>query len=259
MKLGVIMAREDSYGKSILRTLLILEQFNSSTELGIKELSIATGLPASTVQRIVNTLELKNYLMQNPKNDKYRLGIALYNISKSYAENFDWTDSAKIHMDKMVEKHKETVNLAILQGQKVVYLTKVDSPNILRPNFNVGVQYPAFCTSLGRCLLAHQPSELIDTMLSSPIEPCTDKTITDPDKMRLELSKIRKQGYAVEDEEFQKGLFCISAPIRGYKGRVMAAISTTIPKYRLEVENIPEITKDLIETANNISAELTKF
>ena len=253
MKLGVIMAREDSYGKSILRTLLILEQFNSSTELGIKELSIATGLPASTVQRIVNTLELKNYLMQNPKNDKYRLGIALYNISKSYAENFDWIDSAKIHMDKMVEKHKETVNLAILQGQKVVYLTKVDSPNILRPNFNVGVQYPAFCTSLGRCLLAYQPSELIDTMLSSPIEPCTDKTITDPDKMRLELS------YAVEDEEFQKGLFCISAPIRGYKGRVMAAISTTIPKYRLEVENIPEITKDLIETANNISAELTKF
>lgn len=81
------MARDDSYGKSILRTLLILEQFNSSTELGIKELSISTGLPASTVQRIVNTLELKNYLMQNPKNDKYRLGIALYNISKSYAEN----------------------------------------------------------------------------------------------------------------------------------------------------------------------------
>jgi len=96
-------------------------------------------------------------------------------------------------------------------------------------------------------------------MLSSPIEPCTEKTITDPDTMRLELSKIRKQGYAMEDEEFQMGLFCISAPIRGYKGRVIAAISTTIPKYRLETENIPDITKDLIETANNISDELAKF
>ncbi len=253
------MARDDSYGKSILRTLLILEQFNSSTELGIKELSISTGLPASTVQRIVNTLELKNYLMQNPKNDKYRLGIALYNISKSYAENFDWIDSARIHMENMVNKHKETVNLAILQGQKIAYLTKVDSPNILRPNFNVGVQYPAFCTSLGRCLIAHQPPELIDTMLSSPIEACTEKTVIDPDKLRSELSKIRKQGYAIEDEEFQKGLFCIAAPIRGFKGRVMAAISTTIPKYRLEMDDVPEITKDLIETANNISAELTKF
>ena len=253
------MSKDDSYGKSILRTLLILEQFNSSTELGIKELSISTGLPASTVQRIVNTLELKNYLMQNPKNDKYRLGIALYNISKSYAENFDWIASARIHMEKMVEKHKETVNLAILQGQKVVYLTKVDSPNILRPNFNVGVQYPAFCTSLGRCLLAHQPSELIDTMLLSPIEPCTEKSITNPDLMRLELSKIRQAGYAIEDEEFQEGLFCISAPIRGFKGRVMAAISTTIPKYRLDNNKVPEIIKDMVETANNISEVIVNF
>lgn len=253
------MAKEDSYGKSILRTLLILEQFNSSTELGIKELSIGTGLPASTVQRIVNTLELKNYLMQNPKNDKYRLGIALYNISKSFAENFDWVENARIHMEKMVEKHEETVNLAILQGQKVVYLTKVDSPNILRPNFTVGVQYPAFCTSLGKCMLAYQPPELIDTMLSTPIEPCTENTVTDPEKIRLKLSEIRKQGYAVEDEEFQIGLFCIATPIRGYKGRVLAAISTTIPKYRLKRDEVPEIINDMIETANNISAELNKF
>jgi len=191
----------------------MLEQFNSSSELGIKELSLSTGLLASIVQRIVNTLELKNYLMQNPSIDKYRLGIALYNISKSYAENFDWIDSARIQMEKLVEKHKETVNLATLQGQKVVYLTKVDSPNILRPNFDIGVQYPVFCTSLGRCLLAYQPAELIDTMLSSSIEACTEKTINDMDTMRTELSKVRKLGYAIEDEEFQKCLFCISAPI----------------------------------------------
>jgi len=253
------MAKDDSYGKSILRTLLILEQFNSSTELGIKDLSISTGLPASTVQRIVNPLEVKNYLMQNSKTDKYRLGIALYNISKSYAENFDWVETARVYMEKMVEKHKETVNLAILQGQKVVYLTKVDSPNILRPNFNIGVQYPAFCTSLGKTLLAYQPLELIDTMLSTPIVGCTESSITNPEEIRTELRKIKKLGYAVEDEEFQKGLFCIAAPIRGFKGRVMAAISTTIPKYRLDKDQVPEITKDLIEVANNISEELIKF
>lgn len=253
------MTKDNSYSKSILRALLILEQFNSSNEIGIKELSIGTGLPASTVQRIVNTLELKNYVMQNPNNDKYRLGVALYNISKSYAENFDWIDNAKIHMENMVKKHKETVNLAILQGQKIVYLTKVDSPNILRPNFDIGVQYPIFCTSLGKCIMAYQPLELVDTMLSSPIEACTKNSITDPDRIRSELSKIRKQGYAMEDEEFQEGLFCISAPIRGFKGRVLAAISTTIPKYRLEKDNVPAIIKDLIITSNNISEELTKF
>lgn len=253
------MVNDYSYGKSILRALLILEQFNSSNELGIKELSISTGLPASTVQRIVNTLEIKNYLMQNPKNDKYRLGVALYNISRNYAENFDWIETAKVHMENMVEKHKETVNLAVLQGQKVVYLTKIDSPHILRPNFSVGVKYPVFCTSLGKCIMAYQPVELVDTLLSSPIEGCTVNSITDPEKLRLELNKIRKQGYATEDEEFQEGLFCISAPIRGFKGKVLAAISTTIPKYRLEIENVPTITEDLIKAANKISDELNKF
>jgi len=248
--------KDTSFGKSILRTLLILEQFNSSTELGIKKLSLSTGLPASTVQRIVNTLELKNYLIQNPKNSKYRLGIALYNISKSYAENFGWVESAKIHIASMVEKHNETVNLAILQGQKVVYLHKVDSPHILRPNFNVGVQYPAFCTALGKCLIAYQPPELIDTMLSSPIESCTKNTITDREKIRLELNKIRQLGFAIEDEEFQMGLFCVAAPIRGYKDKVLAAVSTTVPKYRLDESLIPEIIEDIKKTADNISDEL---
>lgn len=253
------MPKDNSYGKSILRTLLILEQFSSSNELGIKELSIGTGLPASTVHRIVNTLELKNYLMQNPNNDKYRLGVTLYNINKSYAENFDWIDNAKIHMENMVEKYKETVNLAVLQGQKIVYLTKVDSPHILRPNFNVGVKYPIFCTSLGKCIMAFQPLEFVDTLLSSRIEAYTKNSITDPEKIRFEFSKIRKQGYATEDEEFQEGLFCIAAPIRGFNGRVLAAISTPIPKYRLKKDDIPEITKNLIETANFISEELISF
>lgn len=195
--------------------------------------------------------------MQNPKNSKYRLGIALYNISRSYAENLDWIEGARIHMEKLVEKHQETVNLAVLQGQKIVYLTKVDSPHILRPNFTVGTHYPAFCTALGRCILAYQPQEILDRLLASPIEACTKNTITDPDKMRAELNKIRLEGYAIEDEQFQIGLFCIAAPIKGFKGRVIASISTTIPKYRLDEKKVPEIIEDMIETANNISAEIT--
>lgn len=243
--------------KSILRALLVLEQFNNSSEIGIKDLSLNTGLPASTVQRIVNTLELKNYVMQNPKNDKYRLGIAMYNISKNYAENLDWVGGAVIHMKKMVGKHKETVNLGVLQGQKIAFLTKVESPHILRPNFPVGTQYSAFCTALGKCLLAYQTSEILDKLLSTRIEACTINTITEPGKVLTELSKIRQNGYAIEDEEFQRELFCIAAPIKGNKDIVVAAISTSIPKYRLDIENVPTIIKDLVETANNISADLT--
>lgn len=248
---------DSSIIKSILRALLVLEQFNSTTEIGIKELSMNTGLPASTVQRIVNTLELKNYLVQNPKNEKYRLGIAMYFISRNYAESFDWVEEAVVHMKKMVDKHKENVNLGVLQGQKIAFLTKVESPHILRPNFPVGIQYPAVCTALGKCLLAYQNTEILDKLLSTKIEACTKNTITDPEKLLAEFSKIRKNGYAMEDEEFQKELFCIAAPIKGYKNAVVAAISISIPKYRLDTEKIPEMIEDLVKTANNISADLT--
>ncbi|AYD40530.1 IclR family transcriptional regulator [Clostridium fermenticellae] len=250
---------DTSYVKSVIKTLLILDQFSSPDEKGIIELSENTHLPASTVQRIVNTLELKNYLMQNPKTHKYRLGIALYNISKNYSKNLEWIDGAKIYMEKLVEKHGETVNLAILQGKKIIYLTKVDSPNILRPNFEIGVEYPALCTSLGRSILAFQPPEILNKIIiPSNIEHNTDKTITDTKDIWKELSKIKEDGYAIEDEEFQTGLFCIGVPIIDYKGRSTAAISTTIPKYRVDLKKIPDIVKDMLDAAKNISDELTK-
>jgi IclR family KDG regulon transcriptional repressor len=253
-----IITRDDSFGKSILRALLVLEQFNSNVEIGIKELSISTGLPPSTIQRIVNTLELKNYLTQNPKNNKYRLGIALYNISKSFAEDLDWIEGAKMHMESLVNKHEETVNLAILQGRSIAYLKKVDSPHILRPSFTVGTQYPAICTALGKCILAFQPKEVVDRILATPLEKCTADTVTDPEELKEEFSKIRYNGYSTEDEQFQKGLYCIATPIKDYKGKVIAAISMTIPKLRLEKESIPEIISDMIKTANEISGDIMK-
>lgn len=253
------MSNENSFGKTIIKSLLVIEQFNSSSEIGVKELSLSTGIPASTVQRIVNTLELKNYLVQNPKNNKYRLGIALYNIAKNYTENLDWIEEAKTHMQRLLDIHQETVNLAILQGQNVVYLTKLDSPHILRPSLSVGTYFPACAAAIGRCILAYQPPEILDRILSAPIEARTKNTIIDTERMRTELIKIRQSGYAIEDEEFCIGIYCIAAPIKGYKGRVTAAISTTIPKYRLDEDKVPIIVKDIMETAKNISEVLTNF
>ncbi|MCL4441929.1 MAG: IclR family transcriptional regulator [Firmicutes bacterium] len=252
------MNKESLYVRSVLKALLVLEQFNDQGEKGINQLSVCTGLPASTVQRIVNTLELKNYLMQNPKTNKYRLGFALYNISKNFSEDFSWVEAARCHLEKLVQKHKETVNLAVLQGNNIVYLTKVDSPHILRPNFKVGTKYPAYCTSLGKCLLAHLPPEILNRFISTtPLEPYTENTITDPEKLKTELYKTRERGYAVDDEEFQDGLYCLAAPVKNRKGKVVAAISFTAPKTRMPAETLPEIINDLLKAAGAISAEIT--
>lgn len=248
--------KEQSFTKSILRTLLILDQFSSADELGIKDLSSLTKLPPSTVQRIVNTLESKNYLQQNPSTLKYRLGLAFFNISRHYSNSHNWVDSAKIHMERLVGLHQENVNLAILEGYSVKYLTKAESPHILRPNFPIGIPFfPAACTGLGKVLLAFKKEVNAAEALARITNP-TDKTILDPVLFEQMLEKVRRDGYALEDEEFQPGLFCIGAPIRDANDRVVAALSTSIPKSRLNITELPTLIQDVLDTAHTISADL---
>ena len=245
--------KETSFSKSILKTLSILEQYSKADELGIKELSESTGIPASTVQRIVNTLVMKQYLVQNPHTLKYQLGIAFFNISSRYSNSRDWVEVAKAHMEEQVEKTQETVNLAILQGKSVIYLTKVDSPHILRPNFTVGTAYPALNTALGRCLLAYQPWDKVERMIR--LQPNFNKDINEFHEM---LEEVERNGYATEDEEFQPGLFCIAAPVWDANDRVVAAISTSIPKIRLNESNKENIIGMMQSTASQISLDLKK-
>lgn len=245
--------KETSFSKSILKTLSILEQYSKADELGIKELSESTGIPASTVQRIVNTLVMKQYLVQNPHTLKYQLGIAFFNISSRYSNSRDWVEVAKAHMEEQVEKTQETVNLAILQGKSVIYLTKVDSPHILRPNFTVGTAYPALNTALGRCLLAYQPWDKVERMIR--LQPNFNKDINEFHEM---LEEVERNGYATEDEEFQPGLFCIAAPVWDANDRVVAAISTSIPKIRLDESNKENIIGMMQSTASQISLDLKK-
>lgn len=248
--------KEQSFTQSILRTLLILDQFSAADELGIKDLSVLTKLPQSTVQRIVNTLESRNYLQQNPRTLKYRLGLAFFNISRHYSNSHDWVDSAKVHMEKLVDLHQENVNLATLEGYSVKYLTKAESPHILRPNFPIGIPFfPAACTGLGKCLLAYKKDLNIDEAFARVTNP-TEKTILDPLLFTQMLEKVRRDGYALEDEEFQPGLFCIGAPIKDANDSVIAALSTSIPKSRLNVTQLPTLIQDVLNTANAISADL---
>ena len=250
---GKTAEKETSFSKSILKTLSILEQYSKADELGIKELSESTGIPASTVQRIVNTLVMKQYLVQNPHTLKYQLGIAFFNISSRYSNSRDWVEVAKAHMEEQVEKTQETVNLAILQGKSVIYLTKVASPHILRPNFTVGTAYPALNTALGRCLLAYQPWDKVERMIR--LQPNFNKDINEFHEM---LEEVERNGYATEDEEFQPGLFCIAAPVWDANDRVVAAISTSIPKIRLNESNKENIIGMMQSTASQISLDLKK-
>lgn len=242
---------QSSYSTSLLKTLSILDQFAKVDELGIKELSTNTGIPASTVQRIVNTLVMRQYLEQNPYTLKYSLGIALYNLCGNYSNNKKWIEQVQVQMEHLVEQHQETVNLGVLQDDHIVYLTKADSPQVLRPNFTVGSHYPVLTTSLGRCLLAYQTKAKQEKWFEVNGIPEAEAA-----KYFDLFAEIRKNGYAVEDEKFQVGLFCIAAPVFQANNQIVAAISMTIPKARLDYAKLNAMIADLQQTAAQISQEL---
>lgn len=246
----------DANIKSVTKTLEVLEQFiDSNQEKGIHELSASTGIPVSTMQRLVNTLEARGYLMQNPRSYKYRLGLTLYHLYRSISHTFHWVDQARQYMESLVQKHGETVNLAYLEGKNIVYLTKVDSPHILRPSFSIGTRYPAFCTSLGKCLLAFQPEETVRVIFSNEdMTSLTNKTETSINALLAELREVRRQGYAVDDEEFQEGLRCLAVPISNRERVVVASMSVTAPTTRMPMERLHMIKDDMLETASNISS-----
>ncbi len=244
------------YVKSVIRALLILEQFiGKNKEMGIYELSASTSLPASTVQRLVNTLHFKGYLIQNPKNDKYRLSYSLYNLGRSIMQNRNWVEDATSHMEQLVKKHQETINLGVLEPGGVAYLNKVDCNHIIRPTFTIGTRYPVHCSALGKCLLAFLPTNLVSNYLSEPLEQYTSSTITNMDKLNMELLKVRELGYAVDDEELQENLCCAAVPVRDFNmdGVVVAALSVAAPKSRMPKERRAVIIEDLFEVSRQIS------
>ena len=250
------MKSSDAHNKSVLKTLEVLEQYiDNDQEKGIYELSIKTGIPTSTMQRLVNTLELKGYLIQNPKTYKYRLGLILYHLYKNFSQTFNWVDEAKQYMEDLVTKHKETINLAYLEGKYIVYFNKVDSPQILRPNFSIGTRYPAHCTALGKCLLSNLPKETIKLLFfNNQLFNLANKTNKTSSELIEELSCIREQGYAIDDEEFQEGLRCLAVPIINKEEIVIASLSVTAPSNRMSVKRLLEIKDDMIATASKITS-----
>lgn len=250
------MQEKSNYIQSVIRALSTLEAFFEADELGIKELSEITGLPTSTIQRIVDTLEVKNYLVQNPSTLKYQLGIATYRLTERSRQNYLWVQLARKHIEKLSEKYDETVNLAIVQGENVVYLDSIETKKILRPSLHSGMRFPLFCTGLGKCILAYQPDAILEEHLKKPIRAFTARSLTEPEDIRVEMEKIRRKGISIDDEEFQDGLVCMAAPILNNKGHSIAAISMSVPMIRLSATLKASITEDLIKTAKLISEEI---
>jgi IclR family pca regulon transcriptional regulator len=253
-----------AYSQSLERGLAILSAFKPAQPvLGISELARSLGLNRATTHRYVATLAALGYLEQDVSSRKYRLGPRVVDLGLAAIDSMELREISAPHLRELSDQSGHTVNMAILDGVDIVYIERVRST---RPgqreidlNLHIGSRLPAYCTSLGKVLLAYLPPEELRRVLSeTTLARRGPNTITDRAALLKELAAVREAGLAVNNEELAYGLRSIAVPVRSQAGEVVAAIN--LAAHRSMVSSVDDLTArlgSLLErTANEISGRI---
>ena len=244
--------------RTVKNAIQLLSYFDEhNPELGVNELTSKTNLHKSTVHRILMTLEKIGILEQNSKRGKYRLGLRLYELGNLAIHGFELNNVSQPYLKELMEKTGETVHLVIYDKGEAVYINKVESQQRMRMVSRIGSRLPLHCTGVGKVLLAYlEQSELKKVIRDQGLCRFTNNTIAHPKDLEKELEKIRKVGFAIDNEEIELGLKCVAAPVRDHEGKVIASISISGSSNRITKDKIPYLSKIVIETAEKISHRL---
>ena len=222
--------------KSLDKVFKIIELLREDMELGLKDLSDKLDMNKSTTYRMLSSLAKYNYVEKNYETKKYKLSIKFVEIGNQVIQNLDIINISKRYIDELNNITKETIHLAILSKDKVMYIDKRESLRPIRLYSQIGRITPWHCTGVGKVILAFQSKEFIKKAVESiDFYKYTNNTITNEEDFLKELSKIEKQGYATDREEHSKNVGCIAAPIHDHSGRVMASVSVT---FIFDIENL---------------------
>jgi IclR family transcriptional regulator, KDG regulon repressor len=242
---------------AVARALGILENVDGGVRgTGITELSRRLGLGKSTVHRLCATLEHHGYLVRDPGTGRYRLSLRVFQIGSHALDALDLPARAMPALETLGAATEETVHLAVVDGAEVIFIGKVESPRPLRLYSQVGRRCPAHCTAVGKVLLAYAGSEQRALVAARPLKRYTPKTITSAPALDRELEEVRRRGYATDEEEFEEGIRCIAAPVRDYRGRVVAALSVSVPAGRLPRARTASLVEQVLDTARRVSDAL---
>jgi DNA-binding IclR family transcriptional regulator len=229
---------------------------NRSSECSLVELCTALKLHKSTVHRLMMVLEQHRLVDKNPETGGYRLGLKLFEFGSKAIAAFDPRRHARPYLDRLQRELGETVFFCILDEGQVFYLEKVESQQSVRTACTVGSRAPAYCTAVGKAMLAELPDAEVDDIVRRwGLKAITTNTITTPEALRAELKAVVSRGYAIDNEEKEEGLRCVSAAVRGHSGKLFAAISVSGPAFRITKQRIPEIGQVVMRAANDLSAE----
>lgn len=252
------MTRSESLS-TVRNAARVLKAFrDGGPSLGVSELARRLGLGKSTVHRLLATLAGEGLVAHDQETGMYRLGLALYELGALVPAHLALHEAATPVIEALRYNTRETVQVSVLDGREVVYVERLESSYTLRIMGRVGHRMPAYCSSSGKVLLAFLSDERLNTLLADwALTPLTPQTITDGERLRSELHRIRARGFAENVNESEPGAASVAAPIRGIGGDVVAAVGVVGPTTRLDAQTMPRIAHAVVEAAGRISGRLT--
>jgi len=221
---------------TILKAGQILALYNREhSEWRVSDVAEELGIAKSSAHDLMSSLTQIGLLSQTDEG-RYRLGWKVVELSETLLATTELRTEARPVMEQLMHVYQETLHLAILEKGKVVYLDKLEGKQTIRVELTgLGTHLYPHCSGLGKVLLAHLPWSCVEAIIKEQGLPrFTDQTITVPEQLQIELTKVRECGYAYDLGEIIPDLRCVAAPIRNYSGKVVAAISMSVPAYRFE-------------------------
>jgi len=242
--------------QSLERAIMILEYLRKGPT-SLSELNRELGLHKSTIFGLLQTLAKHNYVHQEGKTGHYSLGYRVLALGGAFLENCDLRQAAAPYLQQLVDEHRETVHLVIMEDGQVVYVDKIDSSQSIRIVSRIGRRLPAHCTGVGKAILAFLPEETVKLIVKKHGLPgFTANTITTWEELVTELARIREEGVAFDREEIEEGLCCVAAPIVGYGYYPVGALSVSGPTLRMTEDKMSCVAKSLKEVAREISRQM---
>ena len=240
------------------RTFDIIELLSQAqTPMSLTEISKETGLSKSTVHRLLQSMNSRHYV-EKDKNSSYSIGLKLVELVSYHINGLELHTEAKPFLSILRSELNLTVHLGILEADEVIYVEKMDLYPTTMLYSQIGYRSPAYCSSMGKCLLSClSGEELEEALFNCKFKQFTPNTITNMHDFKQYLKKVRQQGWAMDDEEYMQGHRCVGAPIFDYRGDSIASVCVSGHITEISDEKLPMIVDLVKEAALQISRRMS--
>jgi IclR family KDG regulon transcriptional repressor len=243
--------------RAVSRALDILLCFDhNGTALSLTQISERVGIHKSTVHRLLASLESKHFVYRANSTGLYHLGFRFIEMASLVLQDVDIQHWVQPYLQRLCAECGETVDLAVLDNTHVIYLEVVESSQRIKLAATVGQRLPAFCTASGKAILAYLPADQVTRIFGEGMTRYTENTVASLADLYQDLRVTRERGFAISEQEYEKDIHAVAAPILDASGYPVAAIAIAGPSFRLSHERMLTLGQSVRATANTMAQDV---